>query len=345
MTEDEAPDPELNEYESSVPAPSDDETELQELLSQMTTLQVANVFIERHAEELPTPGPGQDTTLTAMALLGQRAKSLYANLQYSLGSPAEIGPVLAVRPLVELVILAKWITLDPELHMFLYVADSDAAELAHMDDVREHAKDRGSSIPKDSKDATPIKEATRDAAFAKLKELGKNYGKDRVLPNLRRMANEVISKEPGHKIVMNDAYVYAYKTFSPWEHTDASSFKATASETAPNEWKWVGDKSPWHPEDIEAIATSMYAYVLETVFAAIGDDDNALFARKLCDFVFLKFVRSDRVQPLSSLQDVGVHGGRDGLDVLGMPRALVADPLPFVRRGLAGDKPDAVEDA
>ena len=42
------------------------------------------------------------------------------------------------------------------------------------------------------------------------------------------MANEVISKEPGHKIVMNDAYVYAYKTFSPWEHS-ASSFKATAT--------------------------------------------------------------------------------------------------------------------
>jgi imidazoleglycerol-phosphate dehydratase / histidinol-phosphatase len=26
------------------------------------------------------------------------------------------------------------------------------------------------------------------------------------------------------------------------------------------EWDWAGDKSPWHPEDIEAIATSMYAH-------------------------------------------------------------------------------------
>jgi hypothetical protein len=293
MTEDEAPEPESTEAESK----------LQELLSQMTTLQVANVFIERHAEELPTPGPGQDTTLTAMALLGQRAKSLYANFQYSLGSPAEIGPVLAVRPLVELVIVAKWISLDPELHMLLYVADSDAAELAHMEDVREHARDRGSSIPVDPKDPTRIKEATRDAAFAKLNELGKNYGKDRILPNLRRMANEVITKYPGHKIVMNDAYVYAYKTFSPWEHTDASSFKATADETGPSEWEWVGDKSPWHPDDIEAIATSMYAYILETVFAAIGDEENGLFARKLRDHVFLNDVRSDRVQPPSEKPD------------------------------------------
>ena len=300
MTEEQVA-PDTNE--SAVPAQTGDDA-LQDRLSEMTTLQVANVFIERHAEELPTPGPGQDTTLTAMALLGQRARSLYANFQHSLGSPAEIGPVLAVRPLVELVILAKWISLDPELHMFLYVADSDAAELAHMDDVREHAKDRGSSIPVDPNDPTPTKEATRDAAFAKLKELGKNYGKDRILPNLRRMANEVITKEPGHKIVMNDAYVYAYKTFSPWEHTDASSFKATANETGPSEWVWVGDKSPWHPEDIEAIGTSMYAYVLETVFAAIGDEDNALFVRQLRDFVFLKFVRSDRVRPPSDKPDV-----------------------------------------
>lgn len=295
----------MTEGGSPKPKPRDVESNLQELLAQMTTLQIAKVFVERHAEELPVPDPGEDTAQTAMALLGQRAKSLYANFQHSLGSPAEIGPVLAVRPLVELVILAKWITLDPDLHMLLYVADSDAAELAHMDDVREHANDRGSSIPDDPKDLTPLKEATRDAAFAKLKMLGRNYGKNRILPNLRRMANEVISREPGHKIVMNDAYVYAYKTFSPWEHTEASSFKATANETGPDEWEWIGDKSPWHPEDIEAIATAMYAYVLETVFAAIGDGEDALFARKLRDFLFLKFVRSDRVQPPSDKPDVG----------------------------------------
>ncbi len=65
MTEDEAPEPEPNEDEFSLPAPSEAENKLHELLRQMTTLQVANVFIERHAEQLPIPGPGQDTTLTA----------------------------------------------------------------------------------------------------------------------------------------------------------------------------------------------------------------------------------------------------------------------------------------
>ena len=103
----------MSEAEAPGPESTEAEAKLQALLSQMTTLQVANVFIERHAEELPIPGPGQDTTLTAMSLLGQRAKSLYENFHYSLGSPVEFAPVLAIRPLIELVILTKWMTSSP----------------------------------------------------------------------------------------------------------------------------------------------------------------------------------------------------------------------------------------
>jgi len=283
----------------------DVDQELDAILSNLTTLQLVQVFIERLADDLPVPGPGMDNTTVAMTLLGQRAKSLYANFHYSLGSPSDIGPVLAIRPLVELVILAKWLALDPELHKFLYVADSDAAELAHMEDVREHAAFRGSTLPQDPNDPTLIKEATRAAAFAKLMELGKNYGKGRIMPNLRRMADEVISRIPGHKGVMNDAYVYAYKTFSPWEHTEASSFKSTGKETAPDEWEWLGDNSPWHPEDLEAIASAMYAYVLETVFATREDAENALMARQLREHIIRNHVRSDRVQPPSDKPDQG----------------------------------------
>jgi hypothetical protein len=290
--------------EDQQPGPEQDiDAELDAALSKLTTLQLVRVFIERLAEDLPVPGPGLENTIIAMSLLGQRAKSLYANFQYSLDSPVEIGSVLAIRPLVELVILAKWLTLDPELHMFLYLADSDASEVAHMKDVREHAKMRGSTIPEDPNDPTRGKEATRDAAFAKLKDLGKSYGKGRIMPNLRRMADEVISRVPGHKGVMNDAYVYAYKTFSPWEHTEASSFKATANETGPNKWEWLGDRSAWHPEDLEAIASAMYAYVLETVFATLGDGDKAVMARQLRDHIIRNHVRSDRVQPPSDKPD------------------------------------------
>lgn len=282
----------------------DEGEELQRILGELTTLQLVRVFIDRLAEDLPTPGTGMDNGALAMTLLGQRAKSLYANFHYSLGSPVEFAPVLAVRPLIELVILAKWMTLDLLLHPFLYLADSDASELSHMADVTVHAKARGQTIPDAVTNETATKEATRDAARAKLKELGKNYGKDAIMPNVRRMAAEVSSKIPGHKTVMDDSYIYGYKTFSPWEHTEASSFKSTARETAPGQWEWLGDKSPWHPEDVEAIASSMFAYVLETVFATLNDEEKALMARQLRDHIIANHVRSDAVQPPSDKPDV-----------------------------------------
>ncbi len=282
----------------------DMDEELDQLLSKLTTLQLVQVFIERLAEDLPTPGEGMDNGALAMSLLGRRGKSLYANFHYSLGSPVEFAPVLAVRPLIELVILTKWMALDLELHPFLYLADSDAAELAHMADVTEHAMARGQTIPQTVIGVTPTKEATRDAAFAKLKELGKNYGNGSIMPNVRRMAAEVSSKVPGHKTVMDDSYIYGYKTFSPWEHTEASSFKSTAHETSHGEWEWVGDKSPWHPQDVEAIASSMYAYVLETVFVTLDDGEKALMARQLRDHIIRNHVRSDRVRPPSDKADI-----------------------------------------
>jgi hypothetical protein len=288
--------------EDDLQPPSDDE-ELHRILDGLTTLQLVRVFIDRLAEDLPTPGTGGDNGATAMSLLGQRAKSLYANFHYSVGSPAEFAPVLAVRPLIELVILAKWMTLDLVLHPFLYLADSDASELSHMAAVTEHAKARGQSIPEAMTDATPLKEATRDAARAKLKELGRNYGDGAIMPNVRRMASEVSNQIPGHKGVMDDSYIYGYKTFSPWEHTEASSFKATARETAPGEWEWLGDKSPWHPEDIEAIASAMFAYVLETVFATLDDVDKASMARQLRDYIIATYVRSDAIRPPSDGPD------------------------------------------
>jgi hypothetical protein len=272
-----------------------DEDELHRELDKLTTLELVRVFLERIADDIPVPDH-RGGTLSAMSLLGQRATSLYANFHYSRGSPTEFAPVLAVRPLVEMVILTKWISLEPELHTFLYLADSDASELAHMDAIKAHARVRGQPIPETPDDPSEEKQANRDRAIAKLKELGRNYGDGRIMPNVRRMAAEVSSKIPGHKTVMDDAYVYAYKTFSPWEHTEASSFKTTAEETAPDQWRWIGDKSPWHPGDVEAIASSMYAYILETVFLAIGHPAAAT-ARLVREYIIKNHVRSDRVRP------------------------------------------------
>lgn len=283
-----------------------DEEELRQQFDELTTLELVRLYLERLAEDIPEPDH-RGGTLAAMALLGQRAKSLYANFHYSLGSPADFAPVLAVRPLVELVILTKWISLDPELHTFLHVADSDASEMSHLTAIREHAKARGSGIAVNPNDPTPTMKANRDAALAKLKELGRNYGEGNILPNVRRMAAEVSNKVPGHKVVIDDAYIYAYKTFSPWEHTEASSFKATGKETAPGEWKWIGDKSPFHPEDIEALAAAMYAYVLETVFATVGEPTLAVYARMGRAHIITNYVRSDRVQPPGDKPEVSAE--------------------------------------
>ena len=274
-------------------------------LSKLSTLELVRVFLERLSEDVPIPGPGANETALVMSLLGHRAKSLYANYMFSRDSPAQIGPVLAVRPLVELAILAKWISLNPELHVFLYIADSDAAELVHIDAVRQHAVVRGHPVVETAETALQEaqKESVRVAALAKLKALKINYGKGQIMPNLRRMTDDVIAKEPGWKIAMNDAYVYAYKTFSPWEHTDASSFKATAEETVAPDWEWKGDRSPWHPADVEAIASATFAMILEIAFGTIGDAESARFARLIRDHIFKTYVRPDAVQPPSDKPD------------------------------------------
>lgn len=251
-------------------------------------------------DDIPAPGPSDDLTTRLMSTFAKRAKSLYANFLHSLQSPAELGPLLAVRPLGELMILTKWVSLDPALHGYLHLADSDAATLVHLNAVKSHAETRGSAPPEDDP-ANPqdVMKATRDQALAALKAMGKNYGKDRIKPNLRRMSDEVIARVPGHKIAINDAYVYAYQTFSPWEHTDASSFRAT-TEGGPTDWRWAGDKSPWDPAIIEVIGSAFYAYILETAFATLGNEKAANNARGIRDQLMDQYGHPPAMKPEDS---------------------------------------------
>jgi hypothetical protein len=69
----------------------DADGELDEVLSKLTTLQLVQVFIMRLADDLPTPGKGMDNGALAMSLLGQRAKSLYANFQLT-RQPRRVRP-------------------------------------------------------------------------------------------------------------------------------------------------------------------------------------------------------------------------------------------------------------
>lgn len=275
-----------------------------DILSNLTTIDLASAFLERLAEDIPTPTPDLEDRDITFAILGERAKSLYANFQHSLSSPAALGPLLAIRPLVELAILIKWISLDAAFHGFLWFADSEASELTHFDAIHKHSKTRGSPDPNVDPRHRTSKEVIRTEALSRLEAAGRDYGKHRILPSVIRMVEEVEKGIPGHKIAMRDAYEYAYRTLSPWEHTNASSFKATAERTTPGSWNWLGDRSAFHIEDIQAIAASMYAYVLEVIFSQLGSAANANLARTIRDYVVLHWVRSDRVRPPADKPDL-----------------------------------------
>jgi hypothetical protein len=267
--------------------------ELDRLLDGLSTIDVASVFVERLSEDVPTPSAEVADADLAFVLLAERAKGLYANFEHSLSSPAEFAPLLAIRPLIELAVVVKWISLDPEFHGLLWVSDSDASELTHLDAMLAHAKRRGSPEPSFDPSHRLSREAMRDEARARLRAAGRNYGKNRTMPSAIRMVEEVEKAIPEHKIAMRDAYEYAYRTFSPWQHSATSSFNATARRTGPDAWVWLGDRSPFTAEAMHAIAVSMYAYVLEVVLSQRADHDGAKLARAIRDHVVLRWVPSD----------------------------------------------------
>jgi len=264
--------------------------DLDSLLSRLSTVELASVFLERMAEDVPTPSPDVSDRNLPFVLLAERARGLYVNFQHSLSSPTEFAPLLAIRPLVELAILVKWISLEPRLHGFLWIADSDASELTHLDAVLMHAKLRGSPEPQLDLSHRSSREAVRAAALEHLKAEGINYGKNRAMPSVSRMVEEVEKAIPGHKIAMRDAYEYAYRTFSPWEHTDASSFNSTGQPTEGEGWVWLGDGNPLGAEAVRAIATSMYAYILEVILKQLDNDDGAHLARMIRDYVVTRWI-------------------------------------------------------
>jgi predicted Rossmann fold nucleotide-binding protein DprA/Smf involved in DNA uptake len=288
-----APEPQLALFDGAAetsPPASDD---IDELLSRLRTLDLVRLFLERVGEDVPVPSPSLEQADVYLALLGQRAASLYANVHHSFESPAKFAPILAIRPLVELVILTKWISLNPELHGFLYMADSEALELANLKRITEHSVRRGSKPPPSDGNEEAIKAAIQAEGKRRLKVAGVDYGRGRLYPKVERMVEDVVKADPGHEIAMRDTYVLAYRTFSPWEHSSGSSFKATAQVDG-SSWRWTGDLSPFGKEDIEAVAASMYAYLLETVLAPTKPEAAGV-ARVVRDYVTTRWVRSDLV--------------------------------------------------
>jgi hypothetical protein len=257
-------------------------------------LGMAAAVLAKLAAVVPVPSYELEDEVLPFALLGDRAWSLYSNFVHAADSPAALGPVLAIRPLIELSIVVKWLSLDPDLHRLLWLAESDATELRHAEFMRVHLVTRGNKPEPPDPIQHAEKKRLRDEARERLKAAGRNYG-TRLMPSVARMVEEVEKAVPGHRIAIRDAYELAYRTFSPWEHTDASSFKSTAERSDGDSWTYRGDRTPFHAEDLRAIATSIYAYALETILASTKTGEPQM-ARAVRDFVTIHWVRSDRVK-------------------------------------------------
>lgn len=111
--------------------------------------------------------------------------------------------------------------------------------------------------------------ASRDAVAERASKAGKKYG-GKPMPALDRLVMEVEKSDPGHRVAIRQAYDLAYRSMSPWMHSEATSFKSTATGE-PDAMTFHGDVSPFAPDMLHVTAGMLYAYVLEVVGAAAGD--------------------------------------------------------------------------
>ena len=255
---------------------TDDPTELEDRhspagLDDIDPLDLAEMALLKFGHAIADPTAQDSHARLYSFLIGHRATSLYANFLHSLMSPSEIGPILALRPLVEAAILAKWISLDPTLHGELWFAHAEDRDLTAIREQEKHLglRVRG-DIPADAiSETVEQKTAWRDEAVAHAKTAGKKYG-DKPMPPLDRLVQEVEDKDPGHHIAIRQAYDVLYRGISPWMHTEASSFKATAEHTQTGV-RFLGDVSPYRIEYLRITGGAMFAYVLEIIGVAAGD--------------------------------------------------------------------------
>lgn len=262
---------------------------------QLDDLTEASDVLAKLAADIPTPRDDMDQDVLLFALIGFRARTLYGNFLHATTSPTNLGPVLAIAPLVELAILVKWLALDPDLHRVLWFSESDATELIQIDVITTHLQFRGNTPTPGDPTQLELKEQGREEGRARLAAAGRDYG-ERLMPTLAQMVEEVEAATPGYKVAMRDAYDLAYRVFNPWQHTEASTFKSTAEVLDAGGWKFDKDHAPFNPEDLKAMAAAMYAFALETVLAGTKTGQPQI-VRAVRDFVTVHWVRPDRIAP------------------------------------------------
>jgi hypothetical protein len=261
---------------------------------ELDDLAAAADLLMKLSAAVPTPLDGMDADVLMFAVIGARARSLYSNFLHATTSPTTVGAAVAITPLIELAILAKWLSIEPELHRILWFGESDANDLRQIASITAQVTLRGSELPQYQPSEIQAKELARDEARLRLAAANRDYG-DRLIPTLSQMVEEVETALPGFKIAMRDAYDLAYMAFSPWQDTAASTFKRTAEATATGGWRFKGDGTPYHDEDVKAIGAAMFAFLLETVLLGTQSGQPGV-VRAVRDFVVLHWVRSDRLQ-------------------------------------------------
>jgi hypothetical protein len=204
-----------------------------------------------------------------LSLLGARAHSMYRGFIHALSGPSAPLQIIAVRPLVELAIFMKWFTLDPAVHVQLWTAQSEQNDLRVIREVGE-CLTLTNPLPEPWRaDQLALKTEIVAEAKEQLKQTGRDYGR-RLTPSLARMVEEVGASAPGHAIPLWQAYSLAYRFVSPWDHTEASSFKASTERVSSSKLLFVGDKLPMRRRDLRLLAAAMFAYCIEIVSEFTG---------------------------------------------------------------------------
>jgi hypothetical protein len=218
------------------------------------------------ARPFPEPTPLGAPGAAVASLMGARSRSLYRGFLHALTGPSEPSVAIELRPIVELAILLKWFSLDPDLHGDLWDAQSDANDLRVIQETGEYlALTNPSQTPEDVLLAMrAIKEQKVGEARARLRATQRRYG-ERVAPGVLTMVKEIVEADPGHAIAMRQAYIVAYRNLSPWVHTEAASFKSTTKQTGATTAEFVGDRVPLAKTALRQLGAAMFAYCIEVV--------------------------------------------------------------------------------
>ena len=244
--------------------------------------------IERRLLEMsapfPEPTPEQARAGGLASLMGARARSLYGGFLHSLSGSSQPSTLIELRPLVELAILLKWYSIQPELHGILWNAQSEAADLRVIEESQQYlGVTNPSSIP--DAELTRQRAAKRrvvSEARALLKKIGRDYG-SRVAPGVGRMVAEIVEADPGHAIAVRQAYIVAYRNFSPWVHSEAASFKSTTRDISSTRAEFVGDRIPVSTMNLRLLGGAMLAYCIEVVSSLMPNPSRLAEARSLRD--------------------------------------------------------------